>query len=1059
MGDLNLVFSNEDEFYFKVENADTWITNCLVQDDPSKLVWLLTCMYCSSYPNNKEKQWSYIKELSQSIHQPWVIMGDLNLVFSNENRPSATVTIPSTSNTSHVTSRALNPYTSSSRDALYVHLIYEAGLKDMGYSGRSFTWFSSAHGTGIRRSRLDRAITDDEWVIHFPDAKLLHLPQLGSDHCPIMLDSSSINCDKKQNWKYFQCYERDETLKEEVATTWNQPVSGFHAYKLSKHLILTRKHVSKWNKEIFSNIQSNIFLLHQQLESIQSGNHEQDIDIQRRFRATSDDTLQLLAHTYSPAKNDAIIHYIPQVITTSDNEELMKIPDSAEVLEALKSNEVVEMIKHFFRTGYILKSLNTTNVSLIPKTKNKQFPSDLRPIALCNTSYKIISKIMSSRMKKFMKKIISPLQASYVPGRQISDNIHLAQEIVHTMKNKKELSKYLALKLDMSKAFDRLEWPFLMDVMSKMGFFPEWCNLIIQCIDTTKISITLNGAPCDSYQPTRAVRQDGAPSISHLFFADDCLLFINANLYNVNNLLKIIEKFGAASDQMVNFTKSSVYFSAHVPQRFQRLLTSRLKVPKMNSNERYLGIPLLIDKNKIECFTLLVDRFKHRLSNWNVKTMTQCSKALMVQNVTSTIPAYSMSCIQIPIDTVNKIDSMQRKFYWGFEEKKGTYTAYWKRLSVQKHLGSQGFCDLKILNKSLLVRAAWRICINSEAQWVKAMMSKYFPGTSLLHTGNKTNCSCVWNGVQKQIPFIKENNRWRVGKGDKIKIWMDTWITGMDEPPVPRQGVTDSESYIWVNELFTHDGRQWNIDLIRHLFDAATTNLVIGMRISVAVADKLIWKLTRNCLSDILHTKERLAKACSYINQSCPICSQSVESTMHILFHCTFSKAVLMQVPGVSSVLSGSFNNIAQVFENWFLQDMQQSSQHGKWRGCQSKCYTGVINSEQAECLAFLDAVRWSKELQHNHIVFETDLKGIESYINKLAPDIAWENEDILLDAMNKLKTIPHWECNFIPRLCNKAVDKLAKFSRRNGITNTWFDNPPSIVENQLLSDNVFLSS
>lgn len=99
-------------------------------------------------------------------------------------------------------------------------------------------------------------------------------------------------------------------------------------------------------------------------------------------------------------------------------------------------------------------------------------------------------------MNKVMKKIISSLQAAYVSGIQISYNIHLAQEIVHTMNNKKETNKHLALKLDMSKAFDRLEWSFLINVMLQMGFSQEWCHLIMQCISTTQISILLNDAPC-----------------------------------------------------------------------------------------------------------------------------------------------------------------------------------------------------------------------------------------------------------------------------------------------------------------------------------------------------------------------------------------------------------------------------------------------------------------------------------------------------------------------------------------------------------------------------------
>ncbi|XP_026416922.1 uncharacterized protein LOC113312387 [Papaver somniferum] len=79
----------------------------------------------------------------------------------------------------------------------------------------------------------------------------------------------------------------------------------------------------------------------------------------------------------------------------------------------------------------------------------------------------------------------------------------------------------------------------------------------------------------------------------------------------------------------------------------------------------------------------------------------------------------------------------------------------------------------------------------------------------------------------------------------------------------------------------------------------------------------------------------------------------------------------------------------------------------GTWRGCYAKCYAGVSNSKHAECLAFFDAVSWSKELRHTHVVFETDLRTIESYINSAKPVIAWKNESILIDALDCLKFIP----------------------------------------------------
>ncbi|XP_026441134.1 uncharacterized protein LOC113340144 [Papaver somniferum] len=105
------------------------------------------------------------------------------------------------------------------------------------------------------------------------------------------------------------------------------------------------------------------------------------------------------------------------------------------------------------------------------------------------------------------------------------------------------------------------------------------------------------------------------------------------------------------------------------------------------------------------------------------------------------------------------------------------------------------------------------------------------------------------------------------------------------------------------------------------------------------------------------------------------------------------------------------------------------------WRGCSAKFYAGVSNPEHAECLAFFEAVSWSKEMRHTHVVFETDLQAIETYINSAKPVIAWENESILIDVLDCLKFIPFWLCRYIPRDCNKPDDELVEFSRKFRVT------------------------
>ena len=117
--------------------------------------------------------------------------------------------------------------------------------------------------------------------------------------------------------------------------------------------------------------------------------------------------------------------------------------------------------------------MNHTFISLILKIKAPSSVTNFRPISLCNVVYKIISKTLAERMKSFLPISISESQAAFVPGRQILDNVDIAHEFMHHLNNcRKGNDGFLALKLDMSKAYDRVEWSFVEQMLKKMGFDP-----------------------------------------------------------------------------------------------------------------------------------------------------------------------------------------------------------------------------------------------------------------------------------------------------------------------------------------------------------------------------------------------------------------------------------------------------------------------------------------------------------------------------------------------------------------------------------------------------------
>jgi len=249
--------------------------------------------------------------------------------------------------------------------------------------------------------------------------------------------------------------------------------------------------------------------------------------------------------------------------------------------------------------GHLPTGFNATNIILAPKGDNPETMKDLRPISLCNVLYKIISKVLVNRLRPLINKWISLGQATFVHSRSIMDNALTAFEILHNMRCKTKGKKgEIALKLDISKAFDSVCWSYLQVILFKMGFFllSKWVNWMLMCITSVEYHVIFNGDRIGPITPERGLRQGcplspylyiicveglsaiiknhelrgtfhgncicrAAPSINHILFANDSFIFCKATPAEAQLLKGILSNYEQASSQAINYRKLVIAFS------------------------------------------------------------------------------------------------------------------------------------------------------------------------------------------------------------------------------------------------------------------------------------------------------------------------------------------------------------------------------------------------------------------------------------------------------------------------------------------------------------------
>eukprot|EP00253_Pinus_taeda_P021522 PITA_21522 len=513
---------NKNKWDLNNQNSFNWWVRTYLKNKFSKEEYTIYNIYVPNHYRDKALCWDSItSDLQLAQDRNIFLGGDLNLIRNANEKLGG------------------NFFVDPSRDSLET-LIQARNLIDIPPHNGKFTWSNERIGIHNIKERLDRILVHERIVVGFPSIKSKIIQASTSDHKPVVLTLDKGRNLGPLPSKYNKSWDSKEYFCKLVQDQWAKEVVGSPHYiwetKL-KSLITAIKHsvVVQENekyRELYrqnrveeeeqrqksrclwlragdkstSFFQNNFKLRRagNQIDKILAEGKE--INDQEGIKEAAPRHFQsLLSADPQSSDNTDFLRPIESKIFVLQNRELDQVVSEEEIrLVAFSMQQdkapgldgftvafyrnhwdtikkgYVRMVKYVFQKHKMGENTKSSHLALIPKDLNPLSFDRFQPISLCNVSYKIVTKILANRLKNLLPYLISENQGGFVPHRQITDNVILIQEAIHSSINRKE--RGMIIKLDMANAYDRVDHQFLTEVLRKFGISNNFISIIMECI-------------------------------------------------------------------------------------------------------------------------------------------------------------------------------------------------------------------------------------------------------------------------------------------------------------------------------------------------------------------------------------------------------------------------------------------------------------------------------------------------------------------------------------------------------------------------------------------------